>query len=333
MEYTINLAEYDELMPYQKEKLCREIEDFRNLNKVSRQYMLKTCPKCGSTHPNFTKAGFANSGKQMVFCHDCHKRSVVDHGQLTYYSHQAQSKWDQLMEDTLQQVSEEETAAKLDVSTYTVWRMRMKFTHSLQKLQENNVLSDEIELDEKYVQNSHKGKKIEGVKSRHRGEPASKRGLSDEQVCIVTGVQRLGDAVLLAANCGNPGSEDIMKIQNSIADRSLIWTDGKTSYNQLINTKKCDCRVVGDHTTYTSVDHLNNVNSFHSMIEEWYRVYRGVASKYLNRYCALFTIVRHYQGCDIQEIMLDLTRRLRQISDFFRIADMKTKDLFVCQTV
>ena len=329
METVFDAVQWDSLYPYQKEKLHREYIDYLNRNKESGKYVHDTCPKCGSENPCFTKGGFSNSGKQMVRCSVCKKRTVVDYGQLTYYSHQDQSKWDQLIEDTFMQVSELETAAKLDVSPYTAWRMRMKLLHALEVIVSDTVLKDEVEFDEKYVMNSHKGRKIEGVKPRHRGKAATKRGLSDEKICIAAGVERLGTSVLIATNTGNPSSEDLMKLKDHLAEKSLVWVDGKAAYNALLTAKKCDARVLGDHTTYTSVDHLNNVNSFHNTIETWYGRYRGVASKYLNRYCALFTLVREYMGCDIQEILLSITNRLRHIKDYFYIRQIWTEDLFV----
>lgn len=84
-----------------------------------------------------------------------------------------------------------------------------------------------------------------------------------------------------------------------------------------------------DHTTYTSIDHLNNVNAFYRLIEKWYKGYNGVASKYINRYAALFTLAREYTGCDTQEILLSIKKRMHQIADFFRIVDMKKDDLFI----
>lgn len=60
----------------------------------------------------------------------------------------------------------------------------------------DTVASGEIELDEKYVLNSHKGKKIDNLKPRKRGGAASKRGLSSEQICLPAAVQRNGTAVL-----------------------------------------------------------------------------------------------------------------------------------------
>ena len=87
-------------------------------------------------------------------------------------------------------------------------------------------------------------------------------------------------------------------------------------------------KVLKDHTKYTVIDHINNVNAFHRMIEEWYVWYRGVASKYINRYAALFVLVREYSGCSAQEIVINIKRRLRQFSDYFRVIDMLTTDLF-----
>ncbi|MBD0859445.1 IS1595 family transposase, partial [Erysipelotrichaceae bacterium 7770_A6] len=66
------------------------------------------------------------------------------------------------------------------------------------------VVSGEIELDEKYVLNSHKGEKIDNLKPRKRGGSASKRGLSNEQICLPTAVQRNGTAVLKATNTAAP---------------------------------------------------------------------------------------------------------------------------------
>lgn len=55
---------------------------------------------------------------------------------------------------------------------------------------------------------------------------------------------------------------------NSIGENSMAWIDGKVAYNRLLSTKHCEIRVMKDHTTYTSLDHLNNVNVFHRLIEK-----------------------------------------------------------------
>lgn len=321
------ISYYNSLDNFAQEKIDRQIIDLITAKNESRNYCIKVCPKCRAS-AGFVKNGITRNGKQMYRCCDCHKRFTADHGQLTFYSHQDESKWDQLIMDTFKQVPIEQTAATLNISTYTVWRMRMKLLHMLETISSQTVVSGEVEMDEKYFLNSHKGESIENVNPRKRGGSATKRGLSNEQICLPTAVQRNGAAVLMATNTATPCSEDIMKLANHLEEKSMVWLDGKTAYNQLLNEKKCDKRVLGKYTTYTSIDHINNVNAFHQLIQKWYERYGGVASKYINRYAALFVQVREYTGCDSQEILLSIKRKLRQISDFFRIVDMKNTDLF-----
>ena len=56
---------------------------------------------------------------------------VVDRGQLTFYSHQDQSKWNELILDTLNGVSLKETVAKINVNERNVFNMRHKLLVSL----------------------------------------------------------------------------------------------------------------------------------------------------------------------------------------------------------
>lgn len=50
--------------------------------------------------------------------------------------------------------------------------------------------------------------------------------------------------------------------------------------------------------------------------------------KYINRYEVLFTLAREYIGCDTKGILLSIKKRMHQITDFFRIVEMKKDDLF-----
>ena len=78
-------------------------------------YHFKYCSKCGCYHPCLIKNGFGNFGKQMFCCKKCGKHFVVDRGQLTFYSHQDQSKWNELILDTLNGISLKETETKINV--------------------------------------------------------------------------------------------------------------------------------------------------------------------------------------------------------------------------
>lgn len=51
--------------------------------------------------------------------------------------------------------------------------------------------------------------------------------------------------------------------------------------------------------------------------------------KYINRYEVLFTLAREYTGCDTKGILLSIKKRMHQITDFFRIVEMKKDDFFL----
>lgn len=124
------------LCPYQVEKLNRQIKDYLDINRTANEFHIDVCPKCGQIHPTLTKAGKTDAGKQMLLCHSCNRRFVIDHGQLTYYSHQPQSKWNDLIVDTKNGVPVKKTAAEIDVHESTAFRMRHKLLHSFEKLVE-----------------------------------------------------------------------------------------------------------------------------------------------------------------------------------------------------
>lgn len=317
------------LLDYQIRKINQNIEGFFQANEEAGTYHFDVCPKCGTLHPRLIKGGRANSGKPMFRCLECNKRFVVDHGQLTFYSHQDPAKWNDLIVDTINGNSLISTAVKINVSNKTVFRMRHKFLKFLEDEDRPRVLSEQIELDEKYVQKSHKGTHIEGVAPRKRGEPASKRGLSNEKVCIITAIQRFGDAVAQSFNTAKPTSKVCKNFGSHIKEHSFVWTDGLESYTKMLDEKKCNRKIVKDYTEYDAVNHLNNVNSFHSAIEKQYETYRGVASKYINRYNALFCVQRETRGMDNQEFLLYILRKLKKSIHYFFIRQIHKDDLLI----
>lgn len=56
-------------------------------------------------------------------------------------------------------------------------------------------VGNEVEIDEKYTPYNHKGTKIDEIQSKHR-----ERGLSNEQVCIITAIQKFGHVIARTLN-------------------------------------------------------------------------------------------------------------------------------------
>ena len=105
-----------QLYPYQINKINMQIKDFIQVNSDVNKFVFERCPKCGAIHPRLLKGGYTSKGKQMLRCTECNKRFVVDSGQLTFYSHQDQAKWNDLIIDT-----EEGSSLKSTAKVCLIW--------------------------------------------------------------------------------------------------------------------------------------------------------------------------------------------------------------------
>ena len=105
--------------------------------------------------------------------------------------------------------------------------------------------------------------------------------------------------------------------------------DGFNSYNELLKSKNCTKNVLISNESYDKFNHLNTVNSFHKLIEERLQKYKGVASKYINRYNAFFVMQRKTQGMDNTEKLQYILLRLKKIYKITRLKDLKNELLSV----
>ena len=189
-----------------------------------------------------------------------------------------------------------------------------KFLSMLEKYLESEKIQlfGTIEFDETYVLKSSKGSTLKCRKAHHRGEPSRFRGISHQQICIVTTTDRNEHEIFLAVGQSRP-TKDIIQdtFKNNITQCSIIYTDGTDRYNSLAECKNCKVVHLKGHQSYNQVEHLNVVNHIHSVIKNKLAQYRGVATKYINRYTALFVCMRRFMGMDINELYEKLAWMIR----------------------
>lgn len=146
------------------------------------------CPNCGSV--DCVKNGKVR-GKQRFLCNDCHKtfgaysKSVVSNSKLTHV------KWMSYIECTIQGLSIRKSAEIVDVCVKTSFNMRHRILCSISEFMSKGYVEGSVEMDETFLAESFKGNHIKSGfemprKSRKRGKQVSKRGISDEQICIGT---------------------------------------------------------------------------------------------------------------------------------------------------
>lgn len=288
------------------------------------------CPYCENA--NIIRYGH-KCGKQRFLCKHCGRTFVTTTHTIMSHSHSGINMWTEVIRDTIHGEAIDYTAERLGLNHQTVFTMRHKILIALQQLPEtkNVLLSEVTELDETFVLDSYKGRRLPDTverKARKHGAKAVKRGISNEYVCICAGIQRNGAAYAAANNRAKPSAKELEELfRNHIAPGTLALCDGLKSYNVL--TKIAGC-TVKDCNTSTEEEkhfyHLNTVNGFHSYIKHRYNFYRGVATKYLNRYNALFSTA--YRNADgLIERLADLLLSVGTMDYFHSGKDVKAMGL------
>lgn len=297
-------------------KIDSILSEYESDEKETSNIVFEKCPKCGALHPVLIKGGKTAGGKQMYRCKSCNARFVQDYNEVTFHSRLSKDQWADAIKGAVIGDSITRTAETCEVAVSTSFKMRHKIMSFLEKDEDSIKVAEEVELDEKYLLYSHKGTRINGVKSRHRGGTASKNGISDEQICLLTAVERKGSSFLRAYNMGRPSSDDVMNLSSHIKEGAYLWTDNHNSYNKLTQKLGSKRVIISSKEEYDKVNHLNNVNSFHSMIARWYKHMRGVATKYINRYAALYNLRWLLRGMDDAESLLRAKKRIKSLGNF-----------------
>ena len=187
-----------------------------------------------------------------------------------------------------------------------------------------------MEADETYILKKQKGVKCESRKPRKHGEVATKRGLSKEQYCVCVASDRSDNLVATCVNRAKPSGDDLVNALSShIIPQSVLLCDGATAYNQLAELLECKKIELVGHESYNRVYHLNTVNSLHSRIKEILRQFRGVASKYLNRYLALFTIIASFAKSTVAESTDHIRHSLSVMREHITYASSQTTGLLI----
>lgn len=254
------------------------------------------CPHCGSHH--VAKNGTRASGKQNFLCMDCRRQFTSTTGTILSGSPKSLSVWKKYVESLMNGDSLRKSAGicKIDLTTAFYWRH--KILDALENMAGSVTLSGISEADEKYFRISYKGNRSKsGQKipreSRKRGKGA-KRGLSDEQVCVVCAVNREGLSVSVVSNSGKPSSGDIDRaLGGKIAPGSILCTDKMNSYKKFAEKNSLDLHQSKAAESRSGIYNIQKVNSYHSCLDRFMTPYNGVSTKYLPHYLILNNIVNY----------------------------------------
>lgn len=307
------------------EEALEALQEIKTKHEKDKKTKKPACPKC--KEEQVVRNGH-KCGKQAFLCRNCGVSFVETSQTVLFNSHFGESVWKQIIRDTVEGISIDKTAANLHLDHKTVFNMRHKILFSMEQEESKNPtkLNGVCEADETYVLESYKGKKLPDNfwrKPRKHGGVAEKRGLSNEYICVCTGVERDGNAIAVAVNRANAGKQDIDEVFGErVSDQTLLLSDGAKAYSVL--DEKCKTHDIEKENG--GFYNINTVNSYHSFIKERNRNARGFATKYINRYNSLFSKIFR-KGESIADQIYDL---LCDMNDRYQPAiKLKTKNLLM----
>ena len=189
------IEELKNLTRRQREKLLAVLEEALKQEKAAEvieqagRARLR-CPKCGSSDPY--RHGQAH-GLQRYRCVSCSKTfNALTGTPLAHLRHKA--KWLDYLECMLSSTTVRRAAAEGGVHKDTSFRWRHRFL-TLTKHGPPLCLHGIAEADELYQLESHKGSRNLTREPRRRGGAAAKRGISDEQICVLVARDRTGQTL------------------------------------------------------------------------------------------------------------------------------------------
>ena len=247
------------------------------------------CPHCGSTE---IRSGGKARGIQRFKCKECRKTFGANNKTPFFYSKKSMETWnhylDLMFNGYRMSVRDIAKASGIDKNTAFAWRH--KILHALKHVMDEP-LNGIVEADETYFRLSYKGKKKDMPRPpRKRGKPVMKRGISKEQVCVLTAIDRTKQTMMEPVCLGRITTRHVeAALGPHIAPDSMLVTDGHAAYPDFARRNgmthhALDSRVSADNRSI----HLQNVNSLHSQVKRFMKPFNGVATKYLDNYMAFY---------------------------------------------
>ena len=247
------------------------------------------CPRCGSV--TMVRKGHDRDGVQRWLCRDCGRTSREEPDTIITRSKLKPAVWMMYLECFVDCLSLRECAKRCKVSLRTAWLMRMRLIESLKRHLPKFLAGAGscVQLDETHLRESFKGNHTRGDfrlprPARHRGTPASKRGLSKEQICVMSGVSDDGSAFLTMSGRGLVSKARVIAaLDGRIARGAYAIADQAAAYPGAMDA-------LGVAFTQTKADDhaINRVNTLHSLFDGFMAGFRGVSTKRLGEYLTWF---------------------------------------------
>ena len=245
-----------------KSERRRAIESVRDIIRAAMfddaagsSYEIERCPRCGSVA--IVKKGKSRNGGQRYLCRDCGRTfsgstdRILGTSKLPRETRMAYAECFVLM------LPLRECADRCGVCLKTAYTMRHRLIACLKAFSPDFRVGrgGACELDETYFPESFKGNHSKGSftlprKARHRGKQVRRRGLSREQICVMTGISDTNATFFEVSGRGAVSRGRAAEaLRGRIGAGAAVATDRAAAYVDVLSDLK-----VASHESHDSKD-------------------------------------------------------------------------------
>lgn len=302
------------------------------------------CPLCGSA--SYKKHGTTTSGMQRYICKDCGKTFSENYGDSLRYTHQSESQWLNILRGIVNNHSLPQISRDCGISKSTAWSCRMKINQAIMTMYGySDLFQGTTQADEYYCRAAFKGKRdpeffiytLRRMPRHNRNyyekveylqqaglydklkreepeylqqlleeEPKMKRGISNEQICILTLVDENNKLYLEPVSVGRlekAMAKSKLKPKFTSDEHNVFVTDDHNAYNRILYGTKAKHEVVPASKHTNGKYNLAKVNSVHSSLSKFMDSKAGkvYTTKYLDLNLMLFWWLFKYREYSTEE--------------------------------
>jgi transposase-like protein len=286
-EFMLLITAIDELDHHQRKLLGAALNQLSDEPKVFELIescfdARNACPHCASVE--LYRHGLVN-GLQRYKCKSCHKTfNALTGTPLARLRDKA--KWMNYLAAMAQSLTVRQSASDTGVHRNTSFRWRHRFLEWITQ-DHPSTLHGITEADETYLLESEKGNRKLNRKARKRGGSATKRGISDEQICVLVARDRSGQTLDFVTGNGPLTKTRLSAALKPVLDSdALLVSDANPSYTAFCHDEGFSHEIVNlsQGQRVNGAYHVQNVNAYHNRLKQWLERFHGVATKYLPNY-------------------------------------------------
>jgi len=245
------------------------------------------------------KYGRSAKGRQRYMNLESGKTFSASDQSIVRYTKKTYAQWHSYIKFMLYGLSLREIAFEVGISVTTAFNLRHKILSAMREYQEEQPLSGEIQIDETYFLLNMKGpwkKKQMLRKAKKRGTRAVQRGVSNEYVCVLVGLDETDHVLSKIVGQGNPLGERMQEaLTGRVKPESLIVSDSRSAYREISSKLKCELIQIPTGHHGEGLYNLGSINQYHSELKNWYSRFKGVSTKHLEGYLVWFRFLKLLQ--------------------------------------